>query len=90
MRSVQDSLSRADAQRQDPRRRIGLLVLLTAIFVATLDNFIVFVAIPSIRDDLGATFSQAEFAVAGYTLTFALGLITRDGWATDSAGGGCS
>jgi MFS family permease len=77
MRSVQDSLSRADAQRQDPRRRIGLLVLLTAIFVATLDNFIVFVAIPSIRDDLGATFSQAEFAVAGYTLTFALGLITR-------------
>jgi MFS family permease len=51
-------------------------VLLTAIFVATLDNFIVFVAIPSIRSDLGATFSQAEFVVAGYTLTFALGLIT--------------
>jgi MFS family permease len=58
------------------RRWIGLGVLLTAVFVATLDNFIVFVAIPSIRSDLGATFAQAEFIVAGYTLTFALGLIT--------------
>src|SRR5882672_4672699 len=53
-----------------------LSVLLAAIFVATLDNFIVFVTIPSIRSDLGATFSEAEFVVAGYTLAFALGLIT--------------
>ena len=30
------------------RRWIGLAVLLTAIFVTALDNFIVFVAIPSI------------------------------------------
>jgi EmrB/QacA subfamily drug resistance transporter len=58
------------------RRWIGLAVLLTAIFVAALDNFIVFVAIPSIRSDLGATVAQAEFIVAGYTLSFALGLIT--------------
>jgi MFS family permease len=58
------------------RRWIGLGVLLTAIFVAALDNFIVFVAIPSIRSDLGATVAQAEFIVAGYTLSFALGLIT--------------
>jgi EmrB/QacA subfamily drug resistance transporter len=57
------------------RRWIGLGVLLTAIFVAALDNFIVFVAIPSIRSDLGATIAQAEFIVAGYTLSFALGLI---------------
>jgi EmrB/QacA subfamily drug resistance transporter len=63
-------------QRKDPRHWIGLAVLLTAIFVATLDSFIVFVAIPSISSDLGATFSQIEFVVAGYTLTFALGLIT--------------
>ncbi|WP_426440384.1 MFS transporter [Bradyrhizobium genosp. P] len=54
-------------------------MLLTAVFVATLDNFIVLVAIPSIRTDLGATFAQAEFIVAGYTLTFALGLITSNG-----------
>src|ERR1700749_5314920 len=66
-----------DAAPSGARRRwVGLAVLLTAIFVATLDNFIVFVAIPSIRSDLGATFSQVEFVVAGYTLMFALGLIT--------------
>src|ERR1700751_3041252 len=58
------------------RRWIGLGVLLTAIFVAALDNFIVFVAIPSTRRALGATNAQAEFIVAGYTLSFALGLIT--------------
>jgi MFS family permease len=58
------------------RRWIGLGVLLTATFVAARDNFIVFVAIPSIRSDLGATVAQAEFIVAGYTLSFALGLIT--------------
>ena len=62
--------------QHDPRRWIGLAVLLTAVFVSVLDNFIVFVAIPSIRSDLGATNSQVEFVVAGYTLTFALGLIT--------------
>jgi EmrB/QacA subfamily drug resistance transporter len=49
---------------------------LCASFVATLDNFIVFVAIPSIRRDLGASFADAEFIVAAYTLTFAMGMIT--------------
>jgi EmrB/QacA subfamily drug resistance transporter len=58
------------------RRWLGLFILLAAVFVATLDNFIVFVAIPSIRIDLGATFGDVEFIVAGYTLTFAIGMIT--------------
>lgn len=60
----------------DWRRWLGLAVLLAAVFVSTLDNFIVFVAMPSIRADLGASFAQAEFIVAGYTLTFAVGMIT--------------
>ena len=76
MIDVYDPGPLAVAQREDRRRWIGLAVLLTAIFVSVLDNFIVIVAIPSIRSDLGATFSQVEFVVAGYTLTFALGLIT--------------
>jgi EmrB/QacA subfamily drug resistance transporter len=53
----------------------GLVVLLSAIFVASLDSFIVFVAVPSIRTGLGATFADIEFIVAGYTLTAAIGLI---------------
>ncbi|WP_426440365.1 MFS transporter [Bradyrhizobium genosp. P] len=76
MVDVYEPGSLAVAQREDRRRWIGLAVLLTAVFVSVLDNFIVIVAIPSIRSDLGATFSQVEFVVAGYTLTFALGLIT--------------
>ena len=58
------------------RETIGLAVMLTGTFVAVLDNFIVFVAIPSIRSNLGASFGQAEFVIAAYTLTFALGVIT--------------
>src|ERR1700751_5331623 len=64
------SVTPSAAQGQFSKRWIGLAVLFTAVFVSVLDNFIVFVAIPSIRSDLEATFSQVEFVVAGYTLTF--------------------
>lgn len=58
------------------RRWLGLAIMLAGTFVAVLDNFIVFVAIPSIRANLGATFGQAELVIAAYTLTFAIGVIT--------------
>jgi EmrB/QacA subfamily drug resistance transporter len=57
------------------RRWLGLVVLLTGSFVASLDSFIVFVAVPSIRTSLGATFSETELIVAGYGLMAAVGLI---------------
>lgn len=57
------------------RRWLGLVVLLTGSFVTSLDSFIVFVAVPSIRTSLGATFGETELIVAGYTLTAAVGLI---------------
>jgi EmrB/QacA subfamily drug resistance transporter len=56
--------------------RVALGVILAGIFVTVMDNSIVNVAIPSIRTTLGATFAEAELVVAGYTLTFATGLIT--------------
>ena len=56
--------------------RIALGVMLAGIFVTVMDNSIVNVAIPSIRTTLGATFGEAELVVAGYTFTFAIGLIT--------------
>jgi EmrB/QacA subfamily drug resistance transporter len=58
------------------RQWLGLAVLLTGIFVTVLDNSIVFLAIPTMRLDLGADFAQAEFVIAVYSLTFAMGLIT--------------
>ncbi len=53
-----------------------LAVLLTAQFMAMLDNSIVTVAAPSVRADLHATGAGLQFIVAGYTLSYAVLLIT--------------
>ncbi|MBC6456397.1 MFS transporter [Actinomadura sp. HBU206391] len=52
-----------------------LLVLLTGIFITTLDFFIVNVAIPSTQSELGASPSAIQFIVAGFGLALAAGLI---------------
>lgn len=59
----------------DPRRWIGLFVLLIANFMNLIDVTIVNVALPSMRDHLGATDTQIEWVVAAYILAFALGLL---------------
>ncbi|HEY4249743.1 MAG TPA: MFS transporter [Roseomonas sp.] len=64
------------ADRLSLRQWASLSVLLAGVFVATLDNFIVLVAIPDIRASLGASSAEAELVVAAYALTFAVGLIT--------------
>ncbi|MEV4362246.1 MFS transporter [Nonomuraea sp. NPDC049625] len=53
-----------------------LLVLLSGLFITTLDFFIVNVAIPAIQRDLHATPSQIQFVVAGFGVALAAGLIT--------------
>ena len=63
-------------QTADPQRWLAFGVLLLAGFMDLLDGTIVFVALPRIATDLGATFASLEWVVAGYTLAFALGLIT--------------
>jgi EmrB/QacA subfamily drug resistance transporter len=60
-------------------RTIGwapLLVVLTGTFVTFLDFFIVNVALPSMQQDLHAGPSAISLVVAGYGLTFAVGMIT--------------
>lgn len=59
-----------------PHRWLAFAVLLLAGFMDLLDGTIVFVALPTIARDLGATFASLEWVVAGYTLAFALTLIT--------------
>ncbi|MEF3327899.1 MFS transporter [Oceanobacillus oncorhynchi] len=59
-----------------PATLLGLFILLLAGFMTILDLFIVNVAIPSIQGDLGASFSQIAFIVAGYELGFGVLLIT--------------
>ena len=63
-------------QALDPRRWIGLVLVLTASFLTSFDFFVVNVALPAMRADLGARPAQIEFVVAGYGLAFAVLLVT--------------
>jgi EmrB/QacA subfamily drug resistance transporter len=60
----------------DPRRWLTLFVLLLAAFMNLLDISIVNIAIPSIQRNLHASYSDVQWALAGYTLAYALVLIT--------------
>lgn len=64
------------AAAPDPRRWLALAVMLLAAVMDLIDVTIVNVAIPSIQRDLGATAAHIEWIVAGYTLSFAVMLIT--------------
>lgn len=60
----------------DTRRWWALVVILAATFMASLDTFIVNVAIPSIQRSLQSTFAQVELVNVGYTLAYAVLLVT--------------
>jgi EmrB/QacA subfamily drug resistance transporter len=60
----------------DRRRWIALAVVMTASFMDLVDVTIVNIAIPSIREDTGASFSAVQWVTGGYALAFAIGLIT--------------
>ncbi|MDP9861096.1 MULTISPECIES: MFS transporter [Streptosporangium] len=60
---------------RDRNRWRALPVVLTAVFMTTLDFFIVTVAIPSTRRDLQAGAAAMQFVIAGYGLAYAAGLI---------------
>lgn len=72
------SQSRAVAQ-QDGTAQHGwapLAVVLTGTFMTFLDFFIVNVALPSVQSDLHAGPAAIQLVVAGYGLTFSVGMIT--------------
>src|SRR5580698_5831472 len=60
----------------DPRRWKALPVLLAATFTSLFDIFVVNVAAPSIQHDLHASSSTLEMVVAGYSFSYAAGLVT--------------
>jgi len=53
-----------------------LIITGAALFMTSLDNLVVGVALPSIRADFGGTIESLEWTVNAYTLTFAVLLIT--------------
>ncbi|MHB8554722.1 MAG: MFS transporter, partial [Candidatus Dormibacteria bacterium] len=60
------------------RRHAGwtLALVSAALFMVTLDNLVVTIALPSIRRALGASIGSLEWTVNAYTLTFAVLLVT--------------
>lgn len=61
---------------QSTHRWLGFFAVLTALIMNILDSTIVNVAAPSIRKDLGASYSDLQWIAAGYTLALAVGLLT--------------
>ncbi|MGK5641634.1 MFS transporter [Streptomyces sp. URMC 126] len=57
-------------------RTVALVVILLASFMDLLDATVMNVALPSVREDLNASSAQLQWLLAGYTLAFALGIIT--------------
>jgi EmrB/QacA subfamily drug resistance transporter len=70
------TMTATPAQEADPRRWKALAVVLIASFMILLDISIVNVAIPSVQRDLGATYAEIQWVLAGYQLAYAVVLIT--------------
>ncbi|MBP2327892.1 EmrB/QacA subfamily drug resistance transporter [Kibdelosporangium banguiense] len=71
-----NSAATAQAPGGERQRWLMLIVLLTGQFMALLAVTVVNVAIPSIQQDLHTSGSTSQLIVAGYTLTYAMFLIT--------------
>lgn len=76
MSDVLDTRPPAGAARTTGRGLAVLVTVLTAAFMDFLDNGIVVLAAPAIQADLGGGSAAMEMTIAGYTLAFALGLVT--------------
>jgi EmrB/QacA subfamily drug resistance transporter len=64
------------AEALDPRRWMALGIVLLASIMDLMDSSITTLAIPAIKADLGANNAAMQWIIAGYTLTFAVLLIT--------------
>ena len=60
----------------DSRRWLALPVVLSATFMSLFDIFVVNVAAPSIQHDLQASSATLQLLVAGYSFSYAAGLVT--------------
>jgi EmrB/QacA subfamily drug resistance transporter len=54
----------------------AVLIVAIAVFMTSLDNLVVGVALPSIKTDLGGSLESLEWTVNAYTLAFAVFLLT--------------
>ncbi|MFG2341271.1 MFS transporter [Streptomyces yangpuensis] len=66
----------APSSPPDRRRWLALAIVMTAAFMDLVDVTIVNIAIPTLRQNFGASTSAIQWITAGYALAFAAGLIT--------------
>lgn len=69
-------IHQAELEGDYPRRWLALPVLLTGAFLPILDFNVANLALPAIRQDLGATSSEVQFVISAYAATYAVFLIT--------------
>lgn len=69
-------MSREDISPSDPRRWAMFVILLVGAFLPPLDFFIINVALPSVRQDLGASASTEQLVISTYAGLYAVTLIT--------------
>ena len=62
--------------RIERRQWLTLALVLGGAFMTVFDLFVVNVAIPTVQRDLHASFAQIQFVIAGYSLAYAVMLIT--------------
>ncbi|MCN9244335.1 MFS transporter [Streptomyces sp. RY43-2] len=71
-----DDACSTTADASSTRRWVALAAVLLATFMGLLDASVVTVSVPSIQQDLHASFGEVQFVSAGYTLAYAVGLVT--------------
>ena len=71
-----DAVALADPTTGDPQRWLALSILLIGAFLPILDFNVVNLALPAIRDNLGASSGEVEFVISAYAATYAVFLIT--------------
>lgn len=64
------------AERVSRRTWIATAVMLIAVFMELMDVTMANIAVPAIRKNLGASYGQVQWVVAGYSLAFAVALMT--------------
>lgn len=69
-------MSQENVATPDPRRWAMFVILLVGAFLPPLDFFIINVALPSIREDLGASASAEQLVISTYAGLYAVTLIT--------------
>src|SRR6516164_5740719 len=67
---------RAFRRKARVNKWLALAIILVGPFLGVIDFFIANIGVPSIRQALGASYSEIELVIAGYGLAYAVCLVT--------------